>query len=213
VSERLAELLADAAEGRFPPADGAIELLPAPAGRSDAVVAFTAHNVVACGLPADDVRALFPGIDPYGDPLRAAFLYRLGECLGSAPGMVDAVLAVPESGRPSRSELELDRVDDRGHARVARALRYRDDVRVYGADGGVVTIGRGLAGRVEVSVEVEPGARARGLGRSLARAALVLAPAGEPVFAQVSPGNAASLRAFLAAGYRPIGSEVLFLRP
>ena len=69
-----------------------------------------------------------------------------------------------------------------------------------------------MAGRVEVSVEVEPEARARGLGRSLARAALALAPAGEPVFAQVSPGNAASLRAFLAAGYRPIGSEVLFLR-
>jgi RimJ/RimL family protein N-acetyltransferase len=31
------------------------------------------------------------------------------------------------------------------------------------------------------------------------------------VFAQVAPGNAASLRAFLAAGFRPIGSEVLFL--
>jgi hypothetical protein len=29
------------------------------------------------------------------------------------------------------------------------------------------------------------------------------------VFAQVAPGNAASLRAFLACGFRPIGSEVL----
>ena len=32
------------------------------------------------------------------------------------------------------------------------------------------------------------------------------------VFAQVAPGNAASLRAFLRAGFDPIGSEALFLR-
>jgi RimJ/RimL family protein N-acetyltransferase len=38
-----------------------------------------------------------------------------------------------------------------------------------------------------------------------------LIPKGDVVFAQVAPGNAASLRAFLAAGFRPIGSEVLFL--
>jgi RimJ/RimL family protein N-acetyltransferase len=34
----------------------------------------------------------------------------------------------------------------------------------------------------------------------------------EPVFAAVSPGNARSLRALLACGFTPIGSEVL-LRP
>jgi len=32
------------------------------------------------------------------------------------------------------------------------------------------------------------------------------------LFAQVSPGNVASMRAFLAAGYRPLCAEVLFLR-
>jgi hypothetical protein len=37
-------------------------------------------------------------------------------------------------------------------------------------------------------------------------------PPAEPVFAQVAPGNAGSLRAVLAAGYRPIGGEVLFAR-
>ena len=46
----------------------------------------------------------------------------------------------------------------------------------------------------------------------LAAAARGLVPAGEHLFAQVAPGNVASLRAFLAAGYRPIGAEVLFLR-
>jgi GNAT superfamily N-acetyltransferase len=213
VSERLAELLADAAEGRFPPPDGSIELLPAPSGRSDAVVAFTAHNVIACGLPADEVQSLLPGEDPYGDPLRAVFLHRLGERLGAAPGMLDAVLAVAASARPAAGDIAPRPVDEREHLRVARARRYRDDVHVYAVDGGVLTIGRGLAGRVEVSVEVEPHGRGRGVGRHLAEAALRLAPAGEAVFAQVSPGNAASLRSFLAAGYRPIGSEVLFLRP
>ena len=36
--------------------------------------------------------------------------------------------------------------------------------------------------------------------------------AGAPLFAQVTPGNAASLRAFPATGIRPTGAEVLFLR-
>lgn len=42
-------------------------------------------------------------------------------------------------------------------------------------------------------------------------AARALVPEGEIAFAQVAPGNASSLRAFLAAGFSPIGSEVLFL--
>jgi RimJ/RimL family protein N-acetyltransferase len=71
-------------------------------------------------------------------------------------------------------------------------------------------LGRGLAGRWEIAFEVEPEARGRGLGTALASAGPWLAP-GDPVFAQVSPGNVASLRVLLAAGYRPIGSEVLLL--
>lgn len=52
----------------------------------------------------------------------------------------------------------------------------------------------------------------RGRGRSLLADALTLVPSGEPVFAAVTPGNARSLRAFLACGFVPLGSEVL-LRP
>ena len=37
-----------------------------------------------------------------------------------------------------------------------------------------------------------------------------LVPPGEAIFAQTSPGNAASLRALLAAGFVPLGSEVIF---
>jgi GNAT superfamily N-acetyltransferase len=78
---------------------------------------------------------------------------------------------------------------------------------------GRIIVGRGLAGRWEVSYEVEPEARGHGLGRSLAAAALGLLPAGTPVFAQVAPGNSTSLRATLAAGYTPVGGEVLLPRP
>jgi RimJ/RimL family protein N-acetyltransferase len=38
-----------------------------------------------------------------------------------------------------------------------------------------------------------------------------MVPAGELIWAQVAPGNAASLRAFLAAGFTAIGAETLIL--
>jgi GNAT superfamily N-acetyltransferase len=97
-----------------------------------------------------------------------------------------------------------------GKARLERALRYRDDVRAWAAAGGALILGRGVARRWEVSVEVEPDYRGRGLGRDLARAARHLVPGGAPLWAQIAPGNAASVRAFLAAGYQPAGAEALF---
>jgi GNAT superfamily N-acetyltransferase len=72
--------------------------------------------------------------------------------------------------------------------------------------------GVSLAGRWEVSFEVEPSSRGQGLGRALAAAALGLLSADTPVFAQVAPGNSVSLRATLGAGYTPIGAEVLLSR-
>jgi L-amino acid N-acyltransferase YncA len=61
-----------------------------------------------------------------------------------------------------------------------------------------------------VAVEVDEDHRGRGLGRALAAAARHLVPGGAPLWAQITPGNAASVRAFLAAGYQPVGAEVLF---
>jgi hypothetical protein len=92
---------------------------------------------------------------------------------------------------------------------VRHALAIRTGVRVFGDERGVVTLASGLAGRLEVSIEAVPGGQGRGAGRALLVDALSLVPAGEPVFAAVSPGNARSLRAFLAVGFTPIGSEVL----
>ncbi|MGF1648327.1 MAG: hypothetical protein ACFCVF_15595 [Kineosporiaceae bacterium] len=91
----------------------------------------------------------------------------------------------------------------------ARSLRR--DVRVHGDDRGLVTVSEGLAGRCEISVEAAPGA-STGAGRSLVADARGLVPADRAVFAAVSPGNARSLRAFLATGFVPIASEVIITR-
>lgn len=73
----------------------------------------------------------------------------------------------------------------------------------------VVTLGTGLAGRRELAFEVDPDGRGRGAGRAaLLEARRLLSPE-EFLFAQTAPGNAASLRALLAAGFTPVGGEVL----
>ncbi|MGW4408033.1 GNAT family N-acetyltransferase [Nonomuraea sp. NPDC004702] len=117
-------------------------------------------------------------------------------------------LAAPAPGPPP---LPLEELTAGDHPRVVRARRYRDAVRVWvtGDGAGLVTLGRGVAGRWEAAVEVEPEHRGRGLGRSLAAAARHLTPG--PLWAQIAPGNAASVRAFLAAGYLPMGAEVLLV--
>ncbi len=208
---RLGEVLREAATGRFPPADGLVEVLPPPPGPVDAVVALTAHHLIAADVDPDWVRAALKG-DDVGAPMRADFLARFGEQLGASTGMLDVVLAAFGHAEPSGLLTGGDG-GEAVHPRLARARRYRRDVRCFqDRHGGLLTIGHGLAGRVEVSIEVDEEARGRGHGLALARAALGLVSPGEAVFAQVSPGNVTSLRCFLAAGYRPVGAEVLFLR-
>ena len=212
---RLVRLLRDAARDRFPAADRTLEVLGRPPGRTDAVVAFSSHIVVAAEVDADELRARLPDDDP-GGPTSAPFLTWLGLQLGTPPGSLDVVLVADGAGRPDLDHplTEVDEVDPVFDARVLRARAQRTDVRLYAdaAARGIVILGRGLAERREVSLEVDPRRRGRSLGTALARAALGLVPEGEPLFAQVAPGNVASLRAFLRAGYRPIGAEVLFLR-
>ena len=212
MTERLLRLLQDAASGAPPPADGVVEVWAAPPGPVDAVLAFTAHHVVAAAVEPDLVAARLPDGD-LSAPMGPAFLGWLGERLGRRPGSLDVVLAAGGLGGAPPLELapggDLDR-----HQRVARALRYRSDLQVWTTQGGagVLVLGRGLAGRREVAFEVDPARRNRGLGRALVAAARHLTPPGEPLFAQVAPGNVASLRVVEAAGFRPIGAEVLFHR-
>jgi hypothetical protein len=210
----LAAILANAAAGTFPPADGGVTVLASPPGRADAVVAFTSHAVVAGDVTEAAIRRRLPADDPAA-PMSVPFLAWLGKQLGAEPGDVDVVLAA-HPGWASPKALKLAELEGTAaeHERIARAHAYRTEVRAFTDPDqrGLVMVGRGLADRLEVSIEVFIDHRGRGLGADLARAALTLVDSGEPLFAQVTPGNVASLRAFLAAGYRPIGAEVLFLR-
>jgi GNAT superfamily N-acetyltransferase len=207
-AHRLAALVEEAARGRFPAADGALEVLPPPPGAAMAVVAFTAHHVIAAAVEPAWVRAQLPG-DDLSAPMGARFLVALGDRIGRQAGSLDVVLAAPGLA----GEAELVEVDAADHPRVVRAHRYRRDVRVFAAGAGaaVVVVGHGLAGRTEVAIEVDPAARGAGLGVRTLAGARRLFGEDEVVFAQVAPGNAASLRAFLRAGFEPIGCEVLFV--
>lgn len=200
-------LLARLAGGHVPPADSSVTVLPAPSGARAVVVGGTAWHVVAADVDPDWVAAQ-TAADPIAAPLGACFLAALADRVGAEPGCLDALLVAP-AARPGPVELRPAATD---HPRVERARRYRQDVRIWTtADGaGLLTLGRGVAERWEVSLEVAPAAQGRGLGTALAAAAPALADDGLPLWAQVAPANVASLRAFLAAGYRPVGAEVLF---
>lgn len=210
---RLAQLLMEASRGRFPAPDGTIEVLSSPPGRSDAVVAFTAHNIIAADVAPEEALAHLDSQD-LGAAMSAEFLAWLAGRLETRAGVLDMVLVAPQLSADEDLPKLVPRQDLVDHPRLARSRRYRSDLRCYSDvdDRALILVARGLAGRWEIGLEVRTDGRGRGLGRQLARAVANLVPRGEPLFAQVSPGNTASVRAFLAAGYHPICSEVLFLK-
>ncbi|MFC7216923.1 GNAT family N-acetyltransferase [Streptomyces polyrhachis] len=204
----LAAFLADAARGVFPPADGRVHVLARPCARDAGVIALTGCSLVFAGVEEAWVRASLPA-DDLSAPLNPPFLRALEERTGRKVNNIDLLTAAPALAGPP--PLELTPTADRDHPRVVRALRHRDEVRAWTVPGGTLLLGRGVAGRWEVAVEVEAGARGTGLGRRLAVAARHLVPGGGPLWAQIAPGNAASVRAFMAAGFQAVGAEALLV--
>jgi hypothetical protein len=184
-----------------------LEVLGAPTGPAPAaVLAFTGSCVVASAASESWVRATLHGEQAFA-AMKPRFIVALEEKLGLRHDGIDVVMiAEGLPGRPS-----LTPVVESRHPRVRRAVDYRVDV-YEAAAGAVVIVGRGLARRVEVAIEVPESQRGRGHGRhGLLEARRLIGP-GSLLFAQCAPGNAASLRALLASGFSPIGSEVLFHR-
>ncbi|NGO76700.1 GNAT family N-acetyltransferase [Streptomyces sp. YC504] len=213
MSSALAEVLAAAAAGRFPAPDGTTTILPQPNPRDAGVLAFTAHSVVFTDEDPDWVRETLAAMDcdALAATMNPRFLAAFMERTGRRTDTIDLMtVATPLSGE---LPLPLREIEDQDHPRVAYARKRRDDVRVWTTDGGLLALGRGLAGRWEVSVEVDEDVRHRGLGRQLAVAARHLVPADAVLWAQQSPGNARSVRTFQAAGYKAVASEVLFFAP
>jgi hypothetical protein len=199
----LLALLTAAAEGEFPPADGSVTVVPPLPGGWECSVAFTGHAVFATSRSADEL--VQHGADGYGGSLSPDLLRWMAGPDGFV-GVVDVTLVTRGTGT---STLPL-RTDADDHPRVRYARQHRSNVKVYGDERGLVTLANGLAGRREMSIEANK--HNQGWGRSLIAEAVGLVPAGELLFAAVSPGNARSLRAFLGLGFKPIGSEVL-IRP
>ena len=214
VMTTLADILRGIERGVFPTPDLGITVVPAPSPREACVVAFTGHIVIA----ADVTPAWVAERVPPGDltaPTNPPFLSALEAVTGRRVNAIDAMLLAPALTDAAERDAAIDgltELTDHDHPRVERARRFREDVRAYvDADGGLVVIGRGLADRVECALEVPEESRGKGHGRRLARAARALIPVGVHIWAQVTPGNAASFRAFLASGYKPVGSEALLV--
>jgi GNAT superfamily N-acetyltransferase len=221
--DTLAAVLSTVEAGERLPGEPWLTVAPQPAGRAAAVLSFPGHIVVSADIPPAWVHAQLPEADlsaPLNPPFLAALCARLGRRVNNIDMIMLADPTADEAGRnrprstvsAGEPEVQLTLVDNVDHPRVRRAQRYRDDLRVWTVPGGVLILGRGLGGRWEAAIEVDEESRNAGLGRRLAAAARDLVPDDRPVWAQIAPGNAASVRAFLAAGYQPVGAEVLLVR-
>jgi hypothetical protein len=211
----LARLIAGAAAGRFPDPDGGWRRVPPWRPGLEAVVSFTGHAVFAVAPDITDHRLDSLGADGFGgahDPRLIAALAGLDgwiDCLD----MLMAGLGTGRAGAPPRL---VDRPDLASHPRAQFAATIRDHPRALGYPSpqrsALAIISRGIAGLTELSFELEPGRRGQGGGAALAADALAALPSGQLAVAAVAPGNAASVRALLSAGFVPLGSLQLFRR-
>ncbi|WP_395156567.1 hypothetical protein [Ilumatobacter sp.] len=201
----LLDVMTSAAHGVFPRVDGYVSFLPDLPHGNRAIVALTGHAYIAAGLTADHFNDVT--LDGFGEALAPATVLRVAD--GGVIGVNDVILVAPGTGTRIQTP-STSMWDD--HARVRHARHLRTAVVVYGDERGFVTVGQGLAGRPEMSIGIAETNTSSGLGRHLIGDACGAVPIGQHLFAAVAPGNARSLRAFLAAGFSPIGSEIIIDR-
>jgi GNAT superfamily N-acetyltransferase len=212
----LAQIIAAAAARRPPAADGGWERVPPWRAGVEGVFAFTGHGVLAVGDEVSDEHLAALGVDGLGGAHHPRVLLDLAGPTGWIDSL-DALLVT--QAVPGGPEPLVDRPDLAAHPRAVWARAIRDDVRVVGSpdrsDGSLATLSRGVGGLTEISVELAPEQRGQGRGSALVRSALAAVAVTTPdavVVAAVAPGNVASLRAFLAAGFEVVGSMQL-VRP
>lgn len=208
----IGRLLLQCADGRFPAVDGRWHRVQPWRDDVEAAVAFTGHAVFAVRGDVDDATLERLGADGFG----GAHHPRLVAELAGPDGWIDSIDAVllgRGTGQPSPL---VERPDLVGSARVLHAYGVRDVQQVLGypdpTDCSVVILSRGLGGLPELSFELDPRFRGGGRALGLVDDALALVPRDEVVVTAVAPGNAASLRTVLAAGFVPVGSVQLWRR-
>lgn len=203
----LLAVLEAAADGVFRAADGLVEVLPPDADGTRAIVEFTGHAFVL--TTHSRTNAIFDRVDAFGGATQPTFVL---DVAGPDAVIGSHDLVMVRRGGANVSALPVSASHD-DHPRVRRARHHRRDLRVFGDERGLVTVGHGLADRTELSVELVSAGHGAGVGRSLILGGLANVAPETWVFAQVAPGNAASVRAFLACGFAPIGSEILIGPP
>jgi GNAT superfamily N-acetyltransferase len=211
----LADLISAAAAGRFPPVDGCWERVPLWRPGLEAVVAFTGHAALAIADDVPDSWLDQAGVDGFGgahDPRMVAALAGPGGWIDS----IDLLLAGLGTSRPELQPPLVDRADLVNHPRALHAAGLRTELRILGypdpVRSAVAIVSRGVAGLTELSFELEPDHRGAGGGTALIRDAVGTIPAGDLIISAVAPGNSASLRALLGAGFVPLASMQLFRR-
>lgn len=212
----LANLLQAAARRSFPPSDGTVEVFSAPPGPCDIALAFTGYSVVAADVPEAWVRRQVPtgevGEQQHYGTLSVHFLDALSERLGVAALGINILLAAqkpPQAGPRARLQPSSRLRSD--------WAAYRSDVVCYEDEdgGGVINLGRGPGGRLDLWIELQgadrPWLQASAVvrGRDLLEAARTVAQ--DDLFASVPAYDGRALRTFLAGGFRAIGAEALFL--
>jgi len=205
-----AELVVGAWRGAHLPADGSWQRIAPWKTGLYAVLSFTGHAALSAPDGVSDAELTRWGVDGFGGAHDPRVMTRLvGEV-----GWVDVLDAVLVAGGTGDGGL-VARPDLESHPRVGHAQELRDSVEVFGwpdRDDVVVTRGQSFGGLSVVSYEIAPAARGSGLGTRTISAARGLVATGDPVVALVSPGNVASLRATLRAGFEPVGSVQLYRR-
>ncbi len=212
IEHPLATLIVDAAAGRFPPVDGGWHRVPLWRPGLEAVFAFTGHAVFAVQDTVSEDALAALGADGFGGAHHPALLTAI-----AGPGAwIDSLDLVLARTAPGGASALVERPDLRTHPRTQHADQVRDVRTVLGYgdpdDSTVAILSQGIAGLTELSFELDPARRGRGHGHRLVQDACNAVPAGDLIVAGVAPGNAASLRALLAAGFTPIGSIQLFRR-
>jgi hypothetical protein len=206
----LGQLLLWAADGQFPAVDGGWHRVPPWRDDVEAAVAFTGHAVFAVRDDVTDETLERLGADGFG----GAHHPRLVGALAGPEGWIDSIDAVllgRGTGQPSPL---VERPDLVGSVRARHALGVRDVERVLGypdpTDCSVVILSRGLGGLPELSFELDPKFRGGGRALGLVDDAMALFPRDDVVVTAVAPGNAASLRTVLGAGFVPVASVQLW---
>lgn len=207
VVHELAEILHRAATGDFPDVDGGWARVPPWRDGVEGVVAFTGHAFLAVGPDVSDPEIEALGADGFGGASNPRLVAGL-----AGRGWIDALDLVLVSRGTGGEPGLVPRTDLRNHPRAEHATAVRREVRTFGYaahdDRTLVTLSIGLAGMPEIGIETDPDHTHA--GAEVVRAALTLVPEHEIVVAACAPGNARAVRAFLAAGFEPVGSVQLW---